>query len=191
MQNRAVKYYIPFVPEVDVNYIYLFKLYQNAVYNRETKCYDTIVYNTNNKLAEMLDLSESTIKRMLKDSRYNYFFTVNRKDKTIILNNDVRANGLPFVCLDKYEVFFLCDRGENLLCKYLLYIKYYCGYSKNGETDFTAGQMLTACGYSANSGYISKLSEYNRLLKDMKYIAIKKKRDNNGHLRNIYSYLYR
>lgn len=190
MRNRLVKYYIPFVPANDINYLYLFRLYQHATFNNETKCYDTIAYNTINNLAEMLDISSSTAKRIIKDTRYNDYFMVDTDNKTIILYNDIRTNGLPFVCLDKYEVYYLCNKGDNLLCKYLLYIKYYCGYSKNGETDFTAGQFLTACGYSANSGYPSKLSEYNSLLVDYGYISIKRKRDNKGHLRNIYTYTH-
>lgn len=188
MSNRAIKYYVPFVPKADINYLYLFKLYQNATYNRETKCYDTIEYKSIKNLAEMLDLSESTTKRLLKDTRYNDYFMIDKDNKTIILYNDIRQSGKPFVCLDKYEVYFLCNNADNLLCKYLLYIKYYCGYSKNGETDFTANQFLTACGYSLNSNYPSKLSDYNSLLVDYGYISIKRKRDEMGHLRNIYSY---
>lgn len=190
MPNRLVKYYIPFVPNADINYIYLFKLYQNATYNNQSKCYDTIAFQTIKNLAEMLDISSSTAKRLLNDTRYKDFFTVDKNNKTIILYNDIRTAGTPFVCLDKYEVYFLCNRADNLLCKYLLYIKYYCGYSKNGETDFTAGQFLNAFGYSLNSNYPSKISEYNSLLVDYGYISIKRKRDELGHIRNTYSYIH-
>ena len=61
-------------------------------------------------------------------------------------------------------------------------MKYFCGYSKNKQQDFTALQFLKYCGYSTNSkNYISKLSQYNSLLLDNKIISIKKYRDELGH----------
>lgn len=188
MPNRLQRFYIPFIPEADIKYIYLFQLYQNAEYNKETKRYDTIRYNNQQRLAEMLNTSSSTVKRLLNDERYKDFFTVDKSNKIIYLLNDIK--GKPFVCLDRYEIYFLCNRADNLLCKYLLYIKYYCGYSKNGETDFTAEQFLRSICYSLNSSIPSKLSEYNSLLVEYGYISIKRKRDNQGYKRNIYSYIH-
>ena len=188
MPNRIQRYYIPFVPKADIKYIYLFQLYENAEFNTETKRYDTVRYNNNNALAEMLKISSSTAKRLLNDERYKEFFTVDKDTKTIHLLNDIK--GKPFVCLDRHEVYFLCNRADNLLCKYLIYLKYYCGYSRNGETDFTAGQFLDTIGYSLNSSTPSKLSEYNSLLVEYNYISIKRKRDSDGHIRNIYSYTH-
>lgn len=182
------KYYIPFIPKADIKYLYLFKLYSFAEFNKETKCYDTIHYKSNNTLAEMLDISLSTAKRLLNDTRYNDFFIVDKSNKTIFLQNNIK--GKAFICLDKYEIYFLCNRADNLLCKYLIYLKYYCGYSKNGETDFTAKQFLEAIGYSANSNTPSILSEYNSLLVSYKYISIVRKRDEAGRIRNIYSYIH-
>ena len=79
---------------------------------------------------------------------------------------------------------------NNLFAKYLIYLKYYCGYSKDNKTDFTAQQFLIACGYSVNSNNtLSQLSEYNGLLVKRGIITIQKKRDELGHTRNIYSYI--
>ena len=30
------------------------------------------------------------------------------------------------------------DKKDNLFAKYLIYLKYYCGYTKNNKNDFTA-----------------------------------------------------
>ncbi len=41
-------YFIPFIPEADINYFHLLALYDIADYNTETKCYDTIQYTSIN-----------------------------------------------------------------------------------------------------------------------------------------------
>lgn len=85
------------------------------------------------------------------------------------------------------EVRVLRKYNDNLLYKYFIYIKYYCGYSSKPQ-DFTAKQFLSACGYSTKSNsYISKISEFNTYLKDNGLINIKKYTDKQGFKRNIYS----
>ena len=93
----------------------------------------------------------------------------------------------PFVCLSREEVFFLYGIYDNLLFKYFMYLKYYCGYSKSKTTDSTAKQILLAIGYSANTSYVDKLSEYNTHLKAEGLLHIKSYTDERGHKRNIYS----
>lgn len=74
-----------------------------------------------------------------------------------------------------------------MLTKYYLYLKYYCGYSKSKQIDTTANQILSAIGYSGNSGkYKDLLCAYNSLLLEKKFISIQKQRDDKGHSRNIY-----
>lgn len=58
----------------------------------------------------------------------------------------------------------------------------------NNKTDFTAKQFLQASGYSIKANnYISKLSDYNRLLKERFIISIRVWRDENNNMRNTYS----
>ena len=74
-----------------------------------------------------------------------------------------------------------------MLTKYYLYLKYYCGYSKSKQIDTTANQILSAIGYSGNSGKNKDLlCAYNSLLLEKKFISIQKQRDDKGHSRNIY-----
>ena len=52
-----------------------------------------------------------------------------------------------------------------LLCKYYIYLKYYCSLAKKAgiKQDFTAKQFLTAIGYSTKSQkQIDKISTYNK-----------------------------
>ena len=92
--------------------------------------------------------------------------------------------------LFRSEVNLIKEVKDNLFAKYLIYLKYYCGYARDKKTDFTAQQFLSACGYSVKSNKtISQISQYNGLLVDRGIIKIQKTRDELGHTRNIYSYI--
>ena len=187
-------YYLPFDPNADVNYLHLFSLYDVATYRPEKKAFDTIKYQSIPKLSAECGLSQNILYSITKSQKYSHFFTFNSKEKTITLHNSFpkeEKNG-PFVCLTSAEVAFLRQHNDNLLCKYLIYTKFYCGLAKKmgKKQDFTAKQFLSACGYSINSqSYIDKVSNYNGLLSKAGFITIEKKRVELGHTRNLYSYL--
>ena len=95
-----------------------------------------------------------------------------------------------FVRLTADEVKLLRDNDDNLLSKYLIYLKYYCGYTKDKKTDFTAKQFLSACGYSTKSNKLLNLiGSYNNLLVRSGLIKIESYRDELGHTRNNYFYI--
>lgn len=172
------RYYIPFIPAANVNYLYLFSLYDLAEYDTDTKAFDTIHYVSLAKLAEMMGVSSSTVYRMTSTedkNEYLKFLSIDKKQKTITLNNAFAdgMNKIPFVVLTDKEVMLLREKNDLLLCRYLMYVKYYCGYSKSKTTDFTQEQFLIACGYSPNSnGNKDKLSYYNELLTDKSILRI-------------------
>lgn len=184
-------YYIKFIPEAKINYLHLFSLYDLAEYNSNQKAYNTINYKSLSNLAEMLPFSASTLNRILYNDEYRPFLTLDKKNKQIILNNSVikGSNNNKFVRLVDKEISFLREQNDNLLCKYYIYVKYYCSLaSKVGiNQNFTAKQFLTAINYSQNSkSQIDKISSYNKILKDRGFITIKVYRDELGHTRNIY-----
>lgn len=160
-----------------------------AEYNKDTKAYDTIRYVSIKKLADNLSFSKSTLDRMFDDNEYKPYLSVDKAQKIItIYNSFVREKGKQraFVMLTDREVEVLRKVNKNLLCKYLMYIKYYCGHSKEKKTDFTANQFLEACGYSTQSQeYKDLLSSYNRLLVKENIIEIQRFIDD-GKKRNIY-----
>ena len=99
------------------------------------------------------------------------------------------SNNNCFVRLTDKEVAYLRKEKDNLLCKYYIYLKYYCSLAKKAgiKQDFTAKQFLTAIGYSTKSQkQIDKISTYNNKLKEQGLIIITPYRDELGHLRNCY-----
>lgn len=187
--KKINKYYVPFVPNADINYFYLFSLYEIAEYQSATNSFSLIAYTSQRELADNIGVSTATIGRIIKSKEYKSFLTIDTKTKTIILNNSFKGiKKQPYVILTAEEVTFLRSLNDNLLTKYLIYLKYYCGFTGN-KTDFTAKQFLIACGYSANSNeMISKISRYNAILKENGFIDIKNYRDNRGFIRNMYIY---
>ena len=189
-------YFIPFDMSKNINYNYLISLYDIAQYNTKSQRYDTINYTSIKALAETLNISHKTLNNILDNAEYNLFISVDKQNKIITINNginkDINNKIIPFVILTNQEIQLLKKYADNLFYKYFIYMKYFCGYSKNKQQDFTALQFLKYCGYSTNSkNYISKLSQYNTLLLDNKIISIKKYRDELGHKRNIYSINFR
>lgn len=184
-------YYLRFRPTANIDYIYLLAFYELAEFNEERKVFDTIHYSSIRVLAESLNVSSATVNRILDNPAYADFMSVNKATKTITLcNSFAKGQKEQFVRLTADEVSLIREVSDNLFAKYLIYLKYYCGYSKNKKTDFTAQQFLIACGYSTKSkSTISKLSEYNSLLVKNGLLKIEKYRDELGHTRNIYIYI--
>ena len=184
-------YYIYFKPEADINYLHLFSLYDLAVYNPTTKAYDTIKYSSIKKLAELLPYSQATLNRLISNNEYKHFISIDKKEKIITLNCSVikGSNNNRFVRLTGEEVKYLYKKNDNLLCKYYIYLKYYCSLSNKIKIkqDFTTKQFLSAIGYSTKSqSQIDKISSYNKMLKENGFISIEKYRDELGHTRNVY-----
>ena len=198
------KYYIPYYHNTDnINYENLFLLYLEAD-KTENKLLSVIEYGSENKLAERFNIkyqqiqsnkknviSKSSISRLLTEERYNNYFVVDKAKKTITLKNDMRTakqEKKRFVVLTNREIEFLVRHNENMLSTYYLYLKYYCGYSKNNSTDNTVEQFLEANGYSKSSGNNKEnIYRYNELLEKESFIKIERYRDNFGKNRNCYT----
>ena len=188
-------YYLHFKPEADINYLHLFNLYNLAEYNPSTKAYDTINYTSIAKLAALLPYSTATLNRILYNDEYKDFLSIDKKNKIITLNSSVikGSNNNCFVRLTSKEITYLQKEQDNLLCKYYIYIKYYCYIANtvNKRQDFTTKQFLAAIGYSTKSqSQIDKISSYNNKLRKEGLITILSYRDELGHTRNIYNTSY-
>ena len=184
-------YYLNFKPDADVNYLHLFSLYDLADYNPATKAYDTITYTSIPKLAALLPYSAATLNRLLANDEYKDFLSVDKNNKVITLNSSVikGSSNNCFVRLTDKEIAYLRQEQDNLLCKYYIYLKYYCSLANKVGTkqDFTAKQFLSAIGYSTKSqSQIDKISTYNNKLKKQGLILITPYKDELGHTRNIY-----
>lgn len=192
-------YYLPFKPAAAINYAYLLKLHRIAQYSKETKLYNTIHYSSLSELAKRLDISSKTLQRMLQNTAYSDFFTIDKSNKKITLLNDYRSGSSskraePFIrinaaaidkLLEEYEK--LGEPNTDLFIRYYLYIVYYC--RKDGSSDFTGEQFLVAAGYSTTTGTRQKLCTYNKIYKQQLNISIVSFYDGAGHKRNRYSLL--
>lgn len=190
------RYYLRYDETIDINYIYLLYFYNIAEYDINCNQYNIIHYKSISEIAKKINfifgkdninvISESTINRIFKDDNYKDYLTIDKQKKQIKINNNMR-DSKKFIVLNEKQCYFILANRDNLLAKYILYLIYYCGFSKTKYTDFTAKQFLSATGYSttANS-YISKISEYNALLVKNNIITILKYRDSLGNERNIY-----
>ena len=192
-------YYIPYEINADINYIYLLYLYGIAKRDQGKRIKSIIEFNTFEELQNTINekyginsISVSTLRRIVNNDNYNKFFTYSRSNgiHRIELNN-VFSNGknISFVRLipDIYNLI-LAER-DNLLAKYIIYLIHSCGITGN-NTDFTANQFLLSCGYSIKSNsYHSKLSTYNKLLKDKNIINITCRLEAGNRKRNTYKLL--
>lgn len=184
-------YYLPFFAPSDIDYLTLLAFYEIAEYTTEKKAYDTIRYTTQKSLATSLGLSEHTVSTVLNGGKYGRYLSVDKKARIITLHNHFqKGTKQPFVRLTREEVLLLRDQKDNLFSQYYIYLKYYCGFSKDRTTDFTGKQFFSACGYSTKSNsYLNRLNGYNKLLTDKQIIKIEPYRDELGHTRNRYSFL--
>ena len=189
-------FYIRYEPKADINYIYLFYLYSLAEYNTSTNLFDTVSYKSVRALQKVIaerfgkgSISPSSLCRLLNDERYRDYIKVDTEGKEIALQTATK--GMPcFVMLTKREVDFLIEKKDNLLAKYYLYLKHFCGLGAVGKQDFTIKQFLKYCGYSDKSNsYVSLVSSYNTLLVENGFIKIEQHTDEKGHTRNCYHLL--
>lgn len=141
-----LRYYLPFLPKAPVDYLLLFDLADIAPFNEDTKQFDTIQFMSVSSLAAMLNRNNTTLSRHLERSCYQPFFTYYKAEKKIVLKTDFShsAEKQPFVVLTNKEVAIIrsieaqdkektdTKVNANLLCKYLIYLKYYCGHNKSG-----------------------------------------------------------
>ena len=193
-QNKV--YYIPFIDNMkQIDLYLLFSLYDLAEFNPNKKVFDTVRYSSQSNLALQLGISLSQLKRIISNNAYSSYFQVDTKEKTITLYNDFRNSNSqkeikPFVSLSADEIRVLRENKKNneLLPKYYVYLKYYCGFNvKSHSTDSTAKQILSAIGYSTNSSYQALLSSYNQILTKNKLICITQYRDEKKQIRNRYA----
>lgn len=186
-------YYIPYNNECKINYSFLFCLYKIAQSNQKQRIKNKIEYNSLREFAETLEntcgfsVSATTIQRILNNEEYTLYFDYDKKNKTILLKNDFKnKTNVKFVVLSDKEINFFIKQNDDFLCKYYLYLKFYCGASKINETNATAEQILSAIGYSVKSGKNKeKICFFNSLLVKNGFIYINKIRLN-GKERNIY-----
>lgn len=189
-------YYLHYDEKATVNYCFLCALFCIAEKDTKQRIYNTITYSSQQELANKIkdkcnyNISAATISRIIKDKKYlPYFYKLDKENK-IILNTNFKkgiAASNKFVVLTETEIYFLLEQDNKQLCKYYLYLKYYCGYSKSKRIDTTANQILSAIGYSANCGNNKdNLCKYNALLLEKGFIHIEKIKDNKGYCRNIY-----
>lgn len=190
------RYFLHYDEKATVNYCFLFSLFLIAEKNQKERLNNIITYNTLQDLSNKIkmcgfDISPSSISRILNSEEYTPYFNKREQENTIKLNNNFKkgtANNSKFVVLTDREILFLLEQNNNLLNKYFLYLKYYCGFSKDKKTDSTAKQILDTIGYSSKSGKNKdNLCRYNSLLLDRGFVNIQKIRDNKGYIRNIYS----
>lgn len=183
-------YYLRFRPTAKIDYLYLLAFYDLAEYNEESNVFDTIHYTSVKQLAKSLNISTATVNRLFSNKEYNEFMRIDKSNKTIQLcNTFVKGQSEQIVRLTADEVSLIREVNTNLFAKYLIYLKYYCGYTKGNKTDFTAQQFLSACGYSGKSNAtLDTISRYNSLLVNRGLIKIEKFRDDLGHTRNRYTY---
>lgn len=182
--------YLPFIPEAKVDYLYLIRFFQIAQYRDTTKARDFIYYSTIPILSKMVNISPSTLNRIFKKEDYKKFLLIDKENKCILLNSCFKGvKNKPYVILTPAEITLLQEKNDNLFCKYLIYVKYYCRHSKKSP-DFTAKQFLLACGYSTKSkNTLDQICKYNAILVSSGLVKITKVKDSQGHTRNFYSYL--
>lgn len=183
------KYYLNFIPRANVNYLYLFRLAGIAEYDEENTTSFFIKFRSVKDLSDKSGIKQSTLRRILTNSQYNSFFIYDKNNNWIDLITDTNEMQ-RFVVLDNNERYILLDINDNLLCKYYIYLKYYCSYSlfNNAQQDFTYNQFFTECNYSVKSvSYKTKLSRYNDILQSIGLLNVRKYKDELGHNRNIYT----
>lgn len=190
-------YYLNYEEKAKINYCFLFALFMIAQKDQKDKMYNTVVYQNLKELSNRIkeqcnyNISVSTISRILNNKDYLPYISKNENENKILLNTNFKrgiAASNKFVIINTKEILFLLDKKNNLLNKYYLYLKYYCGYSKSKRIDTTANQILSAIGYSNNCGNNkNNLCQYNSLLLENGFINIEKIKDKKGYCRNIYS----
>lgn len=175
--NIFIPYTFDLLKSKSINYYYISILYDIADYNEETKCFDTIKYNSLNDLALKAKINITTLRRLLNNIEYSYYFTHDNVNRTIKLKT-----GIPFIKLSRAEldIIYKCEELQNKLAlKMYLYIKCACGISETGTADFTSEQLCNSIGYCANSGDTrNRIKHYRDILVDNGLITVEHYRQN-------------
>lgn len=183
--------YIKYKDKTSVNYSLLLMLYQLADYDKGSQTYSVINYYSFPRLAEVLGVSISTVKRFFNNADTQNYLTIDKKNKQITLLNNFRgAKGVRFVSLSNEELEYLINSKDELFIRYYLFLKANCGLARSKGIDTTARQFLEAIGYSTkNNQSCSKLSSYNSQLASSGFLSISHFVDANGYYRNLYKLL--
>ena len=183
--------YIKYIDRTNVNYSLLLMLYQLAEYDKDTQTYSVINYYSFQRLADVLGVSLSTVKRFFNNYDTFNYLSIDKKNKQITLLNNFRgAKGISYVSLYKEELEYLINSKDELFIRYYLFLKVKCGIARSKGIDTTAKQFLDTIGYSTNNNQSrSKLSSYNSALVSSGFISISHFVDSNGHYRNLYKLL--
>lgn len=111
-------YYINYDEKANINYCFLFALFNIAERNKKERIDNIITYNSLKELSDRIkkqcnySISASTISRILKNNSYLPYFTRYEKDNIIILNNNFKkgkAASNKFVILTDKEISFLLE----------------------------------------------------------------------------------
>lgn len=176
------KFFLYYNEKANINYSFLFCLYCIAERNQKERIDNIISYNNQKELIDRIKekcgytVSTASVSRILNDEQYLPYFSKSKEENKIVLHNNFKK-GITcknkFVILTEKEILFLLKHDNKQLCKYYLYLKYYCGFSKNKSIDTTANQILSAIGYSANCGNNKdNLCKYNKLLLETGFVSI-------------------
>ena len=197
------QYYIIYDEKKNINYIYLLFFMTIAEYNPASKRYDIVRYKSIKKLADKINevcgdnsISTSTLNRLLdRTDDYKNYLKFDRQNKIIYINNFIKDKS-KFVYITQKEAEFFMKQKDNILFRYYLYHKYWCGFRKDKAHDSTAKQILLDLGYSDISNrMISLFSNYNKILAENGLLIIQKYRDDMGNIRNKYNlndlYIYK
>ena len=166
-------------------------LYQIAEYDRDTQTYSIINYHSFPRLAKVLGVSLSTVKRFFNNCDTFNYLTIDKDNKQIrLLNNFRDTKGVSYVSLSNVELKYLINSKDELFIRYFLFLKVKCGIAKSKGIDTTAKQFLDTIGYSTNNNQSrSKISSYNSSLVSSGFLSISHFVDSNGHYRNLYKLL--
>lgn len=188
------QYYIIYDEKTDINYIYLLFFISIADYNPASKRFDIVRYKSIKKLADKINevcgdnsISTSTLNRLLdRTDQYKNYLKFDRQNKIIYINNFIKDKS-KFVYITQKEAEFFMKQKDNILFRYYLYHKYWCGFRKDKAHDSTAKQILLDLGYTNTSNRMFSLfSNYNGILSKNGFLIIQKYRDDMGNERNRY-----
>lgn len=189
------QYYIIYDEKTNINYIYLLFFMSIAEYNPASNRYDIVKYKSIQKLADTINevcgdksISTSTLNRLLdRSEQYEDYLKFDRKNKIIYINNYIKDKK-KFVYITQKEAHFFMKQKDNILFRYYIYHKYWCGFRKCKSHDSTAKQILLDLGYSNSSNrMLSLFSSYNSILAENGFLIIEKYRDDMGNERNRYN----
>lgn len=147
-------YYIYYEATSKINYIYLLYFYGVAQYNKETRHSDLIEYKTLEDLADRINkrfkdqeskskyngVSASSLSKILNNKDYENYLFYDKENKKIIIKNNFKQSETKrsFITLTEQEFILLTTEKDLLLCRYLFYLKYFIGFSRNKMIDTTA-----------------------------------------------------